>query len=53
VAKPSYILKADSIFDGKVSAYEVPAERAIDIDSKLDFEFAEHILRGILKNQIP
>ncbi len=53
VAKPSYILKANNIFDGKVSAYEVPAERAIDIDSKLDLEFAEHILKGMLKNQMP
>lgn len=43
VARPQYVLESESIFDGKVLAFEIPAERAIDIDTLLDFEFAEFI----------
>lgn len=43
-AKPEFVLNASSIFDGKVKAVIVPAERAIDIDTELDFKFAEFLL---------
>jgi N-acylneuraminate cytidylyltransferase len=43
-ARPNFILSSDSIFDGKVKAIMVPEERAIDIDSALDFEFAEFLM---------
>ena len=43
-ARPEFILRANSIFDGKVRAVIVPRERALDIDTELDLEFAEFLL---------
>lgn len=43
VAKPEFILRAESIFDGNVMAVIVPDQRALDIDTMLDFEFAEFL----------
>jgi len=43
-ARPDFVLGAKSIFDGKVKAVVVPAERALDIDTELDFQFAEFLL---------
>jgi N,N'-diacetyl-8-epilegionaminate cytidylyltransferase len=43
-ARPEFVLKAASIFEGKVGAVVVPAERALDIDTELDFKFAEFLL---------
>lgn len=40
VSCPEFILGADSIFSGVVRSVVVPDERAIDIDTMLDFEFA-------------
>jgi len=42
--RPEFVLRANSIFDGKVRAVVVPAERALDIDTELDFQFAEFLL---------
>ena len=44
-AKPKFILSAASMFDGKVKAITVPAERAVDIDTDLDFRIAEMMMR--------
>ena len=44
VADPDFILAADGIFSGRVRAVVVPAERAIDIDTDLDFRIAELLL---------
>jgi len=44
VSSPSFILKNDAIFQGRVKAVEIPSERAIDIDTELDFSFAEFLL---------
>jgi N-acylneuraminate cytidylyltransferase len=44
VADPDFILAADSLFSGRVRAVVVPPERAIDIDSDLDFRIAELML---------
>jgi N-acylneuraminate cytidylyltransferase len=38
-----FVLNADSLFQGKVAGVEIPAERAIDIDSQLDFDIAEYL----------
>ena len=35
-----FILKNNSIWDGKVSGVEIPFERSIDIDDLVDFEIA-------------
>ena len=42
--RPAFVLNAGSIFEGKVKAVVVPAERALDIDTELDFKFAEFLL---------
>ena len=44
VLSPDFILTANSMFDGKVRAVVVPPERAVDIDTELDFKFAEFLL---------
>lgn len=43
VVRPEFIEKAGSIFEGRVGAVTVPVERAIDIDTQLDFNFAEYL----------
>lgn len=43
-ARPEFILSANSLFEGKIRTVVVPAERALDIDTELDFEFAEFLL---------
>ena len=44
VADPDFILAADGLFSGRVRAVVVPPERAIDIDTDLDFQIAELML---------
>jgi CMP-N-acetylneuraminic acid synthetase len=41
VTSPDFILTRNGIFDGVLKTALIPAERAIDIDTPLDFEFAE------------
>jgi CMP-N-acetylneuraminic acid synthetase len=48
VLNPKFVMIHDSIFNGVVKAIEVPAERAIDIDTLIDFQVAEALLN--LKN---
>jgi len=42
-AKPEFVLSHNSIFEGRVKSVHVPIERAIDIDSLLDFQMAEYL----------
>jgi N-acylneuraminate cytidylyltransferase len=44
VVDPDFILTADNLFSGRVRAVVVPPERAIDIDTDLDFRIAELML---------
>ncbi len=44
-AKPEFILNSKSLFDGNVKAVVVPEERAVDIDTELDFQFAEFLIK--------
>ena len=44
VASPEFVMSHNSIFEGRVKAVNVPRERAIDIDSLLDFQIAEFML---------
>jgi len=44
VANPQFILDSKSIFDGRVKAVNIPIERAIDIDTLLDFQIAEYLM---------
>ncbi len=43
-ARPQFVLTADRMMQGRVKAVEVPAERALDIDTELDLEYAEFLL---------
>lgn len=44
VSSPDFILNSGGIFEGRVTAVKIPDERALDIDSVLDFEFAEFMM---------
>lgn len=45
VARPEFVMTRDGIFEGRVLAVQVPAERAVDIDTIFDFTVAESLLR--------
>ena len=47
VARADFILNSNRIFDGKVRAVQVPRERALDIDTEMDF-----IIGSALVNKI-
>ena len=44
VADPGHILHAKGVWDGRVRAVVIPPERAVDIDTELDFRFAELLM---------
>jgi CMP-N-acetylneuraminic acid synthetase len=44
VANTEFVLTHNTIFEGRVKAVHVPTERAIDIDTMLDFQMAESVL---------
>jgi len=44
VANPNFVMTKNAIFEGDVRMVHVPAERAIDIDTLLDFQIAESLL---------
>lgn len=44
VARPEFVMTRNATFEGRVRAVQVPAERAIDIDTLLDFQIAECLL---------
>lgn len=41
VARPEFVMTRNGIFEGRVRHVQVPAERAVDIDSELDLRIAE------------
>jgi len=43
VSSSKYILNNQSLFSGSVQTVLIPDERAIDIDTLIDFEFAEYL----------
>jgi CMP-N-acetylneuraminic acid synthetase len=45
VTRPKYIKSSTGIFDGSVKGVEIPTRRAIDIDTELDFEIAELLMK--------
>ena len=49
VARPQFVLSQIGIFAGRVKAVRVPPERAIDIDTLLDFRMADFLLQGGLE----
>jgi len=51
VTRPDFILTKSAIFDGDVSSVHIPPERAIDIDTLLDFRFAEMMFAERARSQ--
>jgi N-acylneuraminate cytidylyltransferase len=49
VADPQFIMKAESLFQGKIHGVSVPIERSIDIDTMLDLEICQFLLDRKLK----
>jgi len=45
VAAPQFVLTRNALFEGRVRAVTVPVERAIDIDTLLDFRIAECLMK--------
>ena len=48
VSRPEFIKKAAGILDGQVKGVEIPGERALDIDTELDFEIAEYLMKKVI-----
>lgn len=44
VANPDAILQSESMFECRVIGYEVEPETAVDIDTQIDLEWAEHLI---------
>ena len=44
VLNPKFVFSHKSVFEGRVKAVYVPPERAIDIDTMLDFKIAEYLI---------
>lgn len=44
VSDPQFVMTHDGIFDGRVRSVHVPVERALDIDTLLDFRVAECLI---------
>jgi len=51
VSRPEFILEKDRIWDGRVRGVIVPQERAIDIDTELDFTIADFLMRKRQANE--
>ena len=49
VVKPTFIMNAQSLFEGNVQSVEIAPERALDIDTELDFKIAEFLM---IQNQV-
>lgn len=45
VARTEFVLNNSAIFEGRVRTVRVPIERAVDIDTPLDFRIAECLMR--------
>ncbi|MCE2795675.1 MAG: cytidylyltransferase domain-containing protein [Planctomyces sp.] len=50
-ARRDSVMNLDSIFAGRVRAVLVPRERAVDIDTPLDFELAEFLMQRRLTSE--
>jgi CMP-N-acetylneuraminic acid synthetase len=44
VASPEFVMTRNGTFDGRVRYVHIPAERALDIDTPLDFRIAECLM---------
>jgi CMP-N-acetylneuraminic acid synthetase len=44
VARPQFVQQYAGIFEGKVRSVLIPPGRSLDIDTELDFKFAEYLI---------
>lgn len=44
VARPEFVMTRNGVFEGRVRHVHIPAERALDIDTPLDFRIAECLM---------
>lgn len=44
VTRPDYVMRAENMFAGRILGVPVPEERSLDIDTELDFQFAEFMM---------
>jgi CMP-N-acetylneuraminic acid synthetase len=49
VSRPDFIINSMGIFAGQVKGVEISAERALDIDTELDFEIVEFLMSKTIK----
>ena len=49
-AKIDFVLNANGVFDGSVKTLEIPEARSLDIDTEMDFKFAEFLISDGLVN---
>jgi N-acylneuraminate cytidylyltransferase len=45
VTSPDFIRRSDSVWGGRNATIEIPRERAVDIDTEMDFRMAEFLLQ--------
>jgi CMP-N-acetylneuraminic acid synthetase len=50
VADPKFVMHNSGLFAGRTKAVHIPVERAIDIDTMLDFQIAEFLMNQRLTN---
>lgn len=43
-ARPEWVRRTPSVLSGRIQGVEVPRERAVDIDTEMDLQFAEFLL---------
>lgn len=43
-ARPNFVMNSKGLFDAKITTIVIPNERAIDIDTELDFQIAEYLM---------
>ena len=49
ITDPDFVLQTDSFWDGSIGAVVIPASHAVDIDTDLDFVFAEYLYKRELR----
>jgi N-acylneuraminate cytidylyltransferase len=45
VLRPAYLRSAHGLMDGRARGFEMPPERSLDIDSELDFQLIECLMK--------
>lgn len=45
VARSSYVRDCQNLFEGKVRTHVIDVERAVDVDTLMDFEYAEYLIQ--------